>query len=190
MVASVGIAAMLALVGLGFAAMSTNPPFTVPAWLPTLFFALAALVALALLVYLAWGLIARMRLQCPVVLINQQGKTNVIVSKITTVRRPPSRLEHDGVLWEDGGVNSIWGLNVIGPLCPKDYTPLSVKWGDKTEASVSDDTFISASGYHHQLFCLECKTEYTLGTKAKQIKDSRDEVRNRFEGMRRREQTK
>ena len=35
------IAVALGLAGLGFAAMSTNPPFTVPAWLPTTFFVVA-----------------------------------------------------------------------------------------------------------------------------------------------------
>lgn len=42
----------LTLIALGFAAMSTNPPFTVPNWVPTVFFALAGLVFLTLIIYM------------------------------------------------------------------------------------------------------------------------------------------
>jgi len=60
-VLSVATPVILALVGLGFAAMSTNPPFTVPFWLPTLFFALAGMVTLILVIFLIWPMINRMR---------------------------------------------------------------------------------------------------------------------------------
>ena len=102
------------------------------------------------------------------------------------ITRP--RLEHDGVLWEDGGPDGWGSLNVIGPLCPKDYTPLATKRGDKIEVHVSYDTFISDSGYHSLLVCPECKAEYNLGENPKNIGDSRLEVGSRFEGKRRREQ--
>ena len=47
------VATILALVGLGFAAMSTNPPFTVPDWVPYAFFVAAGLVTLWLIILLA-----------------------------------------------------------------------------------------------------------------------------------------
>jgi membrane protein implicated in regulation of membrane protease activity len=45
-------AVVLALIGLGFAAMSTNAPFVVPVWVPYVFFALAVLALIALIVYI------------------------------------------------------------------------------------------------------------------------------------------
>jgi len=113
--------------------------------------------------------------------------------KLRTATEPmrtfnPSRLEHDGVLWEDGGYNAWGNLSVIGPLCPKDYTPLAIKDRDGINTSISFDTTISTSEYHCTLVCLECNTEYTLGKKPKEIGDSRAEVGNRFEGKRRRGQ--
>ena len=98
------------------------------------------------------------------------------------------RLEHDGVLWEDAGYTSWGNISVIGPLCPKDYTPLAIKNRDKIETNIKYNTFISNSGYHSQLVCPECKAEYTLGTNPKTLQNSHDEVGNRFEGKRRREQ--
>ena len=52
--ALVAIAAttVLALLGLGFAAMSTNPPFIVPNWVSLVFFVLAGLVALGTVMWL------------------------------------------------------------------------------------------------------------------------------------------
>ncbi len=104
---------------------------------------------------------------------------------------PPTtrpRLEHDGVLWEDNGTN-VWGnLDVVGPLCPKDYTPLAGKRRDEVDTNVRDDIPISDSGYHWKLFCSECENEYTLGVTPKYIQQSRGEVSSRFEGMRRRSQ--
>jgi hypothetical protein len=102
-------------------------------------------------------------------------------------KRVVNRLEHDGVLWEDGGFNTWGNLNVIGPLCLKDFTPLAIKDRDKVNTYTRDDTLISNSGYHSQLVCLECKVEYTLGVNPKTIKDSRNEVGSRFEGKKRRE---
>lgn len=46
------ILAIFSLLALGFAAMSTNPLFVVPAWVPCLFFTLAGLVFLGLIAYL------------------------------------------------------------------------------------------------------------------------------------------
>ena len=98
-----------------------------------------------------------------------------------------SRLEHDGVLWEDGGYNAWGNIDVIGPLCLKDYTPLAIEDRDGIDTNISFDTVVSTSEYHCRLVCLECNTKYTLGKKPKEIGDSRAEVRNRFEGKRRRE---
>ena len=47
-----GITVILGLLALGFAAMSTNPPFIVPNWVPTLFFILAGICFVALVTYL------------------------------------------------------------------------------------------------------------------------------------------
>lgn len=83
----------------------------------------------------------------------------------------------------------MWGnLDVIGPLCPKDYTPLSTKHNGRIEANLRYDTLISSSEYDSQLVCLECHAEYTLGNNPKRIQVSHDEVVIRFEGMRKREQ--
>lgn len=101
----------------------------------------------------------------------------------------PSRLEHDNVLWEDGGKH-YWGGGVVvnGPLCPKDFTPLCTEKRDKINSNPSEDTLISDSDYNSRLFCLECKSKYILGKEPKSMQDSRDEVSNLFEGKRRREQ--
>ena len=107
-------------------------------------------------------------------------------SNVDLVHRKPSRLEHDGVLWEDGGKGA-WGIHVIGPLCPKDFVVLNSERRGKIENTSYDDT-ISNSEYHFRLICPECKSEYTLGKEPKTIRESTDEVRNRFEGKRRREQ--
>ena len=113
------------------------------------------------------------------------GKTkpsNIQISK------KPSRLVHDNVLWEDEGT-SAWGGRVIvaGPLCPKDFARLSAECHGKIINQVDDNTLVSDSEYHSRLFCPECKGKYTLSAESKYICDSRDEVRNRFEGKRRRE---
>ena len=102
------------------------------------------------------------------------------------VSRKPSRLEHDGVLWEDGGKTG-WGISVIGPLCPKDFAVLSRERRGKIENTSYDDT-ISDSEYHSRLICPECKRKYTLGIESTTRRESTDEVRNRFEGKRRREE--
>lgn len=109
-------------------------------------------------------------------------------SNVDLVNRKASRLEHDGVLWEDGGTSGWGGLRVIGPLCPKDYATLGTEHYDKISSHPNDDTLISKSEYHSRLLCPECKSKYTLGKQPKIIKDSGNEVRSRFEGKRRREQ--
>lgn len=111
------------------------------------------------------------------------GKT-----RADNVRAPtkPSRLIHDNVLWEDGGKGG-WGIYVIGPLCPKDFTPLGcVRRNDKIENLNCNNT-ISDSDYSYRLICPECRNKYTLGKEPKTIRESEDEVRKRFEGLRRRE---
>jgi hypothetical protein len=100
------------------------------------------------------------------------------------------RLMHDGVLWEDRGDHYPYGSTRInGPLCPKDCTPLGIKYGDTIETTFRDDTLVSGYDYHHKLACLECNTEYTLGDKPKTIERSRNEVKSRFEGKKRREES-
>jgi len=110
-------------------------------------------------------------------------KTQLYVNGVHT---KPSRLEHDNVLWEDGGRHG-WSISVIGPLCPIDFVPLGAEKRDRIISNPSEDTVISDSDYHSRLFCPECGEKYTLGTQPKTIRDSRDEVRNRFEGKRRRD---
>ncbi|MFC1955548.1 hypothetical protein ACFLWZ_03305 [Chloroflexota bacterium] len=101
------------------------------------------------------------------------------------ISRP--RLEHDGVLWEDGGNYVSGGIMVIGPLCPKDYTPLGIKdlYGDRIETQIKKDQYISQSTTH--LVCPECHKEYTLIDEGKKLDDSRQEVGSRFLGKRRRD---
>ncbi len=112
------------------------------------------------------------------------GRKTAITPK-RTLNRP--RLIHDGVLWEDGGNSAFGGIMVEGPLCPKDYTPLAKKRGGKVDTHLSNDTLISDSDYHSQLVCPECGGEYTLGPTSKIVQASTDEVRSRFEGVRRRQ---
>jgi len=181
---------ILVIVGLGFAAMSTNPPFTVPLWLPTAFFSLAGLMTIALVAYLMWGLITRipLRFQTPIIIINQQGKVN-IASNITANKQPvPTRLTYDNVLWEDAGNYVSGGVMVHGPFCPKDLTPLATKrgWDKIVDTNLSEGDNFSDQGEH--MFCLECKAEYVLSKNYKRLEQSRSEVRSLFEGIRRRKQ--
>ncbi len=108
---------------------------------------------------------------------------------ISSIPLKKSRLQHDNILWEGGG-RSGWGCDilVIGPLCPKDFTLLSIEHSGEITDIRTDDIYISDSPYHSRLYCSECKGKYLLDTKSKNLKKSRDEVRNRFEGKRRREQ--
>lgn len=99
----------------------------------------------------------------------------------------PTRMVQDGVLWQDGGYDSYGYINVIGPLCQKDYTPLAIKNRDRIETNITFDTIISDSEWQSKLVCPECKTEYTLGKNPKKLGDSHNEVRSRFEGKRRRD---
>lgn len=46
------VATILALVGLGFAAMSINPPFAIPSWVPSIFFVAAGITLLWLIILL------------------------------------------------------------------------------------------------------------------------------------------
>jgi len=54
---------VLALVGLGFAAMAVNPSYDIPHWVPCSFFALAGIVLLALIIYLLFPKIKQIRLK-------------------------------------------------------------------------------------------------------------------------------
>jgi hypothetical protein len=116
----------------------------------------------------------------------EYGGTKTKATK-TSLVKTPSRLLHDNVLWEDGG-KSGWGIHVVGPLCPKDYAHLGSEHGDKIKSYIDYDAVISKSYYHTMLVCPECKSKYTLGKNPKTANESMGEVRNRFEGKRRREQ--
>jgi hypothetical protein len=137
----------------------------------------AGIIFVAVIFALAWAL-PKYALQYA------SGKTE---SNSIRVSKKPSRLEHDNVLWEDGG-KSGWGISVIGPLCPKDFAVLSIERYGKIEKIGDYSRTISKDEYDARLYCPECKRKYTLGKEAKKICDSEDEVRNRFEGKRRREQ--
>jgi hypothetical protein len=187
-VTSVAVPSIIALVSLGFDALPDNPLSTVPIWIPSLFFVSAGLLAFLFVCYLAWTFLKRIRFQLPVYITNEQKQqpSGIIPSSKPVKTSPPRRLEHDSVLWEDVGKDG-WGyVKVVGPLCPKDFTPLSIKTSHDIQANIQYNTWISPS-YYSQLICLECHTEYTLGNKAKQIQASHDEVAIRFTGMRKRE---
>lgn len=172
--------------------LQISPWHSIPLAIALMF--IAAL--LALLVY--WPVIRRIRLRMPIFLSSEQStKTPQTESPepITATYRAPSRLEHDGVLWEDTGKHYLDSgeLVVEGPLCPKDYCPLGLRSGTGQEKAKADwrvATFISDSQYHAVLFCPECKGTYTLGSRAKALKQSHEEVQNRFEGLRKREEAK
>ena len=120
--------------------------------------------------------------------------------RITFVRAEkspiPSRRDHDGVCWEDGGLDSLGHVIVKGPLCPKDWTPLiwRRRWQnrhepDKVETNVKDGfTVFVGRSVAFQLICLDCGGEYSLGVRPKQLGKSRAEAGLLFEGMRRRGQ--
>ena len=189
-VTGIAVTIIIALIGLGFAAMSVNPPFTVPTWVPILFFIIAGLVIITIMSYLMWSLIKRIKLQSPIFFKSQKSSPALASATANKLIKqpPPRRLEHDGVLWEDGGSNGWGGVYVIGPLCPKDYTPLSLKYRDNIEAKLNFGTTISSSGGNYQLVCLQCHTTYSLGKNPKRVQESYDEVAVRIIGMRRREQ--
>lgn len=106
-----------------------------------------------------------------------------------------TRLEHDGVLWEDGGLDSLGHVVVKGPLCKKDLTPLAFRYRlkgsdkpDKLRTDINDSLVIFVGqAVCSQLICLECKAEYTLDAQPKRLGKSRSEAGMRFEGMRRRQ---
>ena len=95
--------------------------------------------------------------------------------KSAQIANRPQRLEHDGVIWEQQG------RGIDGPLCPKDFTPLCMKYGDNIQTIISD-TFEISSFNIYRLYCLSCKTEYLLGERGKSTRQSMEEVRLLFEG--------
>ncbi len=137
----------------------------------------AGIIFVAVIFALAWAL-PKFALQYA----GEKTKSgNILVPK------KPSRLVHDNVLWEDAGTNYFSGIVVDGPLCPKDFAVLGRERRGKIE-NISYDAQISDSEYHSRLVCPECGSKYTLGKEPKTIQESRNEVRRRFEGKRRREQ--
>ena len=148
---------------------------------------------LALLIY--WPVIRRIRLRTPIFLSSEQAtkkqQTEVRPGPIPVPHRPRPRLEHDGVLWEDSGKRYMSGrIAADGPLCPKDFCPLGLRHGDGHEEATADshgNEFISKNYSYALLFCPECKATYTLGPRAKSLKQSHEEVQSRFEGLRKRE---
>jgi hypothetical protein len=58
-ISSAVIIIVLTLIGLGFAAMSTNPPFQVQEWVPYAFFFAVGILAIGLMFWLIWGFLAR-----------------------------------------------------------------------------------------------------------------------------------
>jgi hypothetical protein len=89
------------------------------------------------------------------------------------------RTVYDGVQWENHGMNYLGYINVEGPLCPKDSTPLIIRKNNKYETSFSNTQIISKNT---PLICLKCKTEYLLGDAVvKSIEESRKEVGTLFE---------
>ena len=179
--------------------MSTNPPFTVPVWLPTLIFVLAGLAVLLLSTYVMWDAITKLRIQSPVYSITQHGNNNVALVNTSVNRGVPIRLEHDGVVWLDTGRTQYGHIYALGPFCPKDNCQLGlrdrkgieqVRAGEHNDVVVSNspyDTFVKGSYNFAILFCHECKTEYVLGTAPKCLGQSREEVETLFEAKRRRE---
>ncbi len=196
---------ILTLIGLGFAAMSTNPPFVIPDFIPWLFFSLASLVTLALIVYLTWERITGIpyRFQVPIININQRGNNNVAsLNTAPPVKQwSPVELIHDGVVWLDTGTTQYGHIYASGPFCPKDKCLLGIRDRNGLEqvradyhnnVVVSDapyDTFVHGSGSFVILFCHECKAEYTLGANPKNLGQSREEVETLFEAKRRRDAT-
>ena len=114
---------------------------------------------------------------------------------LITPRRKVERIKHDGVLWEYTGRHSTFSGSLIaeGPLCPKDYCLLSIRWHDyggvheEVRADNRDERIISESHNDAILFCQECKEQYTLGEQGKTIKQSCWEAEALFEAKHRRE---
>ncbi len=137
-----------------------------------------------------------------IIAVNQgaawRQRKNKTKSQVHPVQEPkPERIEHDGVLWEHTGRLYAFSNRLLaeGPLCPKDYCPLSLRYGglkngrEEVRADNYDDKIISKSYYHAILFCPQCKKQYTLEAKkeGKKLGQSRKEVESLFEGMHRRD---
>jgi len=89
-------------------------------------------------------------------------------------------LIHDNVEWEDVGISYSFNgkhVRVEGPFCPADRAPLHYE-----STSAEDRAHVTKV---RPLRCPECREIYPLSDKDKYVSDSRDEVRSRFEGMRR-----
>lgn len=106
------ITIILAFAGLGFAAMSTSPPFTVPTWIPVMCFILAGIGVLVLICFLTWPLIKRLRFYKPIGFAkSEEGSPNINQSEgklplgIEFFETRPSfsdfraRLESTTVIW-------------------------------------------------------------------------------------------
>lgn len=173
-VTAFGLTLIVAVASLGFAAMSVNPPYTTPKWLPWALFVLTGTLIIALISYLFfWGVF---KVQSPFI------KISSITPPIAhTIQKQKAKfLKHDNVLWEVK--IAAFGPYAIGPLCPKDYTPLSYRFHENIDPLVSATSYVTSE---KPLICLHCKKEYLLSDphKGKVVGDSKEEVEVLFKGM-------
>lgn len=124
--------------------------------------------------------------------VDQVESVLATVQSVVPPRKPrrfPRYLPHDNVLWEDEGKNDfLGGLMVEGPLCPEDRATLRIRGGrSKETASVDISDGYLEIGQYRSLTCPECLADYQLTPDGsdKKLHVSMDEVRARFEGLRR-----
>jgi len=100
----------------------------------------------------------------------------------------------DKVRWEDTGNYLGGGMQVYGPLCPKDYTPLRYvnhrsTWGESKTEGIGENDLVGE--YHGSLICLTCDETYYFNGEGpgKTVELARAEARTRLYGMRNRDET-
>jgi hypothetical protein len=123
------VATILALVGLGFAAMSTNPPFTINPWVPTAFFIAAGLTVLWLIILLVRKhSIVKIEVEKPPVL-----KIGARVNKIITLNYSTAMSGSEGnFIYLSEGDKIIHVDVILSPSKPMTLAILSLDvWGKR-----------------------------------------------------------
>lgn len=100
-------------------------------------------------------------------------------------------LVEENVRWEDRGDNRNGAMIIVGPLCPKHLTPLTVvdyHSGERRPAGDSDtiDPHSTYVPQTHTLICPDDESEEFVFSRERKIESVRNEVRTRFVGIRNR----
>ena len=98
-------------------------------------------------------------------------------------------LEIENVRWEDRGDTGSGDMWIVGPLCPKHLTPLTIPdyhTGKQRVAEGTDEIDPDSDYPSRHLVCLEDKDEKLEFSTKRQIADVRNEATTRFVGIRNR----